>query len=82
MRFSIGSFDPVKMWNDRMEKKLRTERKVDLAKPADMMYPPPSAYEVKQINEEYGLDKVFCLQRIPPMKQWRLQLDIDKPRTK
>jgi hypothetical protein len=76
----------IHWWNSRrnakLEQELTREQKVNLDFPADFKYPPPSAYEVKQINEEYGLDKVFCLERIPPMKQWRLQVDIDKLRTK
>lgn len=76
----------IKWWNTRrnakLDKELRQGIPVDLKTPADMIYPPPSAYAVKQINEEYGLDKFFCLQRIPPMKQWKLQADIDKSRTK
>lgn len=38
------------------EKQLRKERVVDLSTPADYLYPPPSAYEVKRINEEYQCD--------------------------
>lgn len=45
---------------------------------ADFKYPPPSAYEVKQIDEEYGLSKFSALQRIPPSPQWKLDANINK----
>jgi hypothetical protein len=44
---------------------------------ADFKYPPPSAYEVKQIDAEYGLSKFSALQRIPPSPQWRLDVNIE-----
>lgn len=48
-------FDKLKAWqNKRLEEKLTTPRKVDTENKEDYYYPPPSAYEVKQINEELG----------------------------
>lgn len=38
--------------NAKLERKLRQENQVDFEKPADMQYPPPSAYEVNQLNSE------------------------------
>lgn len=76
-------FDFVKTWlNAKYEQELKTPQDVDMSKPADMIYPPPSAYEIKQINEEYGLDKFSCIQSIPPMRQWKLDTAIDRENNK
>jgi hypothetical protein len=46
----------IHWWNSRrnakLEHKLTAPQKVDLSKPADITYPPPSAYEVIQLNNE------------------------------
>jgi hypothetical protein len=46
----------IHWWNSRrnakLEQELTMERRVSVETPADMIYPPPSAYEVKQINDE------------------------------
>lgn len=43
-------------WNARLEHKLGQNHFIDLSTPADFKYPPPSAYEVKQITEELKLN--------------------------
>ena len=45
-------------WFNRIDDKLNIGERIILPKP-DMIYPPPSAYEVKQITEEYNLTQVF-----------------------
>lgn len=56
----------IHWWNNRrnakLETKLRQENQVDLDKPADMLYPPPSAFEVNQIRDE--LEPYHALGRI------------------
>ena len=50
----------IHWWNSRrnakLEQELTREQKVNLDLPADMQYPPPSAYEIKQITKELKLN--------------------------
>jgi len=56
-------FDFIKTWlNAKYERELTTPNKVDLSQPADMIYPPPSAFEVNQINSE--LEPYHALGRV------------------
>jgi hypothetical protein len=54
--------------NASLERQLREPQKV-VAKGDGIKYPPPSLYEVKQIAEEFGLNKshsMSCVGRIKP----------------
>ena len=50
----------IHWWNARrnakLEQALTKPQNVDLTKPADMTYPPPSAYEIQQITKELKLN--------------------------
>lgn len=66
-------------WYARLDKKYNN--KTIVIPKADIKYPPPSAYEVKQIDEEFNLSKFSALQRIPPSPQWKLDANINKDLT-
>jgi hypothetical protein len=65
-----------KWWYRRIEAQLRTPTTMKRVE-ADIKYPPPSAYEVQQIDREYGLSKFSSLQRIEPRKTQRLDVNIN-----
>jgi hypothetical protein len=63
MRFNLIAF--IKgLYNDSIERQLRESRKVKFTDDG-FRYPPPSAYEVKQISEEFGLNSSHSMMRVP-----------------
>lgn len=62
-------------YEDMLDKKYNN--KIVVIPKSNFKYPPPSAYEVKQIDAEYGLSKVSALTRIPPSSQLRTYANIE-----
>ena len=65
------------LYNASLERQLREPRKV-IINDDGFRYPPPSAYEVKQITDEFGLNKHHAMARVGPVTPHNIYADITK----